>query len=295
MNPKLARFLAASVPCGMLSAAAPFAAEGYLIETGKEPQKIEMLAGNRDSCRYREPGVPNSARDLQTGGGTTVFTCEPADHAKAMELYQARKYKEARVVFAEVKERYRPLEGSDDNYAALAGYYEMECLRKSGDLEGLAAALPGLPKGTLTREFQQRQLELYVFWDAVRTKSWDRVCDLAKEHANVRLPGDQRAQVDYCQGLALEALNRADEALVAYNSALTADAGASEDISRQAGLRVLGIYKRDPEVQAALKRAGGGAKLNEAKAVATLYENSLGAGAPLPAEFKEFAAKQPSK
>jgi len=294
MNPKLAGFLAA-FPFGILQAVPPFAAEGYLMETGKEPLKIELLAASHDSCRYREPGAPNSAKDLQTGGGIAVFTCEPAEHAKAMELYQARKYKEARVLFAAVKERYRPLEGPDDNYATLAGYYEMECLRKSGDLEGLTTALPGLPKGILTREFQQRQLELYVFWEAVRTKSWDRVSDLAKEHANVRLPGDQRAQVDYCQGLALEALNQPGQAIVAYNSALTADAGASEDISRQASLRILGIYKKDPDVQAALKRPDGGAKLNEAKAVAALYENSLGAGAPLPPEFKEFSGKRSSK
>ena len=64
MNPKLVRFLTAAFPCGMLSAAPPFAADGYLMETGKEPLKIELLAADHDKVLYRQPGVPEGAKDL---------------------------------------------------------------------------------------------------------------------------------------------------------------------------------------------------------------------------------------
>ena len=113
----------------------------------------------------------------------------------------------------------------------------------------------------------------------------------------MRLPEDQRVQIAYCQGLALENLGRPDEALISYNIAMTADAGASEEITRQAALRVLGIYQRDPEVLSAIKsRKTGketippeaGAKLAAAEAMASLFQRSLGAGTPLPAGFRDF-------
>lgn len=272
------------------AAAPPFHPGAWLLEAGKDPVEIQVTGANQGVIQYRE-GVAGTdpAKELKSGPHGVIFFQEPVDYTRAMDLFLARKYQEARVLFAAVKERYRLLEGLDDNYSALAGYHELECLRKTGDLEGLAKALPGLPKGALSREYQQRQLELYVFWDAVRTKSWERVLDLAKEHSGVRLPGDQRAQVDYCQGVALEALGRADEAVVAYESALTADGGASEEIARQAILRILGIHRKDPEVRAALNSQGRNSpRLDEARALVRLYEGSFGGGSPLPPELKEF-------
>ncbi len=281
---------------GLLAAASDdFRTPGYLLEQDHAPRKVELIAVENQSLRYREAG---EIRALALNTGITVFECEPPGYSKAMELYQARGYREAMAKFAAVKKEFLPLESLDDSHASLAAFYELECLRKTGDLAGLAAALQKFPKGRLTRESQRRQLELYLFWDAVRTKNWARLDALARERANVRLPGGQRAQVAYCHGLALEGLGRPDDALMEYNIALTADSGASEDIARQAALRILGIYQRDPAVQSALKTPGSKdrAKLEEAMAVAALFEKSLGAGVALPKEFREFrrpASKPP--
>lgn len=274
--------------------AADFKTEALLIEKGGESRKIELVAATRTSIRYRMPGGSKDVLDFVLKDGASVLVSEPADFTAAVELYRARKYAEARRKLVAVKERYLPIEGLEDSISTLAAFYEMECLRKEGKLEGLATALQKFSKGPLSREYQTRQLELYVLWDAVRTKSWDRLEALAKERANTRLPGDQRAQVAWCQGLALEGLGRPGEALVFYQTAVTADAGASEEITRQAALRILAIYHQDPEVKAAMKDRGdpsmadGRMKLAQARAVASLFELSLGAGAPLPAEFKEF-------
>ncbi len=274
-----------------------FRTEAFLIDHEGRSTRIELVAATRTSVRYRIPGSSKDMLDFVLKDGATVFVSEPRDFTEAMDLYRTRKYPEARARFVAVKERYRPIEGLEDSVSTLGAFYEMECLRKEGDLEGLAAALQTFTKGPLSREYQARQLELYVFWDAVRTKSWERLEALAKERSNMRLPGDQRAQIAYCQGLALENLGRPDEALISYNIAVTADAGASEEITRQAALRILGIYQRDPEVRAAMKTRTGGkemtppsaaGKLAAAAAMANLFQLSLGAGMPLPPEFREF-------
>ena len=222
---------------------------------------------------------------------------EPPEYSAAMDLYQARKYREAKAGFIKVKEEFQQLPPVANSAAVLAAFYEMECMRKLGALEELAATYPGFPKQSLTRETQLRQIALYGLWDAVRTQNWVGVEAQAKEWANIRLPGDQRAQVAYCQGLALEGLRRPAEAVFAYQTAMTADSGASEEIARQAALRVLTIHAADPEVQAALRlgksrnaneNSKGSARLAEAAGVARLFEMSLGAGTPLPAGFRVF-------
>ena len=300
--PDQARWMSMMVSMVALCHAAPlekrdFRADAFLIDKEGRSTRIELVAATRTSVRYRIPGGSKDVLDFVLKDGAAVFVSEPRDFAEAMDFYQARKYAEARVRFVALKERYRPIEGLVDSVSTLAAFHEMECLRKEGDLDGLAAALQKFTKGPLSREYQARQLELYVFWDAVRTKSWERLEVLTNERANMRLPGDQRAQIAYCQGLALENLQRPDEALISYNIAITADAGASEEITRQAALRILAIYHNDPEVRAAIKQRDGdketvapraARKLAEAVAVAQLFQGSLGAGSPLPPELRVF-------
>lgn len=234
---------------------------------------------------------------------TPVAAVEPAPAAKplptgpmftaAIDFYQGRKYQEAKAGFAAITK----LPAADRETATLAAFYEMECQRKLGELDGLAKAIAPFVRDPSLGGDRLRQLEIDLLWDAVRTKSWDKLDTLANARLQQRLPGDQRAQVAFCQGLALENLGRPLEALSAYNTAMTADAGASEEIARQAALGVLRTHLADAEVQAALTRSDtpeanrespGFFRLKEAAAVAHLFELTLGAGTPLPAEFKDF-------
>jgi hypothetical protein len=295
------QFLTALVPLIALTAVvaqdAPFLAPALLVDKNGGFQQVWLMAATKNAIRYRETEVSVDTKDARLGEFGSIYVFEPREYVQAMDLYQGRKYEEAKAKFAEVKERYKPIRPLDDSPSALAGFYEMECLRKLEDLDGLAAALETFIKEPLTREIHRRQLELYVMWDAVRTKSWDRVDILAKERENTRLPGSQRAQVAYCHGLALEGLERPKDALFAYEIAMTADAGASEVITRNSALRVLAIHLADPAVQNAMKVWGtpdesknskGYSDLTEAAAVAALYQLSLGAGAPLPDEYEVF-------
>lgn len=276
---------------------ASFQAPALVIGKDGAYHRVWLVAATKTSIRYRETEVAADTKDAKISDFSSIYIYEPREYSVAVDLYQSRKYEEAKAKFIEVKERFKPIEPLENSPSALAAFQELECLRKLGDLEGLAAALQTFVKTPLTREIQLRQLELYVIWDAVRTQSWDRVEILAKERANTRLPGDQRAQVAYCHGLALEGKSLPNEALFAYEIAITADGGASEEIARQAALRVLAIHYADPAVQAAIKVWGtndenknnkGYADLTEAAGLAELFEMSLGAGTPLPPEYKEL-------
>lgn len=221
--------------------------------------------------------------------GTAAHVVEPPEFVEAAEFYQARRYEEARAIFAGVRERYRPVANVPDNPSTRAAFHEIECLRRLGDLDGLHAALARFDKTPLTRPVQIRQVGILALWEALRVKDWQEIDRLARAYQEIPLPGDQRAQVAYCHGLALEGLGRAEDALDAHQTAMTADAGASEEIVRQAALRVMAIHLADPEVKLALEnRSGprGKARLAEAAAVASLFVKSLGGGAPLPGEFQ---------
>jgi tetratricopeptide (TPR) repeat protein len=292
--------LAAIIVGGTTRAQEPparFQAPALLIEEGGIAQKAWLQAATKDSIRYYEREIAANTVDAKINEFQAIYLYDPREYSQAMDLYQGRKYKEALSAFREVKTLYKPLQALENNHSTLSGFYEMECLRRLGDLDGLAEALGKFVKTPLTRKTQLRQIELYVIWDAVRTKSWDRVDIIAREYAKTPLSGGHRAQVAYCHGLALEGLKRPGEALHAYQTAITADGGASEDITKMAALRVLGIFHADPDVQNAMKVWGtqdenkaskGYRDLLEAAAMARLYELSLGAATPLPANYKPF-------
>jgi hypothetical protein len=282
-----------------------FQTPAFLIsENGTTFQRVWIVSATKTNVRYRETEVSTKIEDSRINRFDTVFIQEPPDYAKALDLYQARKYAEAKEIFTKIKETYRPVATIENNPSTLAAFHEMECLRKLGDLEGLAAALREFDKSSLTREYQLRQIELYLMWEAVRGGNWEQVLKFVEERAKSRLPDDQRAQLAYCHALALEATDRQQEAVSTYHLAMVADAAASEEISRQSALKVLAILTAKPEVKRAIqiwgtpeenKASPGYNQLLEASALARLYLKSLGGGEPLPEPFKDLPNFRPAK
>ena len=256
-----------------------------------------ILAASKSQIRYKTTKVSTDFVEAKTSDFATIFLVEPPDYAAAIDLYEGRKYKEAQEAFASVKDRCKPIAAMPDNFHTLAAFHEMECCRHLGDYEGLAVVLKTFLKEPLTRENQLRQLDLYIMWDAVRALAWDRVLVIASERDEEALPGYQRAQVAYCKGLALDNLERGREAVIEYSVAMTADSGASEIITQQAGVKALGVYHKDPEVQVAIQNWGtedenknspGYTRLTEAAALAVFYEKFISLGKTLPADLKAF-------
>jgi hypothetical protein len=283
--------------------AIPAFSQGYQVEAIlSKPDdggtfRAYILATTKTQFRYKTTAVSTDFIDARLSDFTTIFLVEPPEYTEAIDLFESRKYQEAREKFAEVKAIHSPIASLPDNFHTLAAFHEMECLRHLGDYEGLADVLKNFIKNPLTRNNHLRQLDLYVMWDAVHAAAWDRVLLIASERDAEALPGYQRAQVAYCKGLALDNLDRGREAIVEYSVAMTADSGASEILAQQAAVKALGVYQRDPEVQIAIQNWGaedenknspGYTRLTEAAALAIFYGKYLSLGKALPAELKAF-------
>jgi len=247
--------------------------------------------------RYREQENAIDRKVKNLSEVVSLYFYEPQAYKAARDLYQARRYAEAGELFGRIAAALKEIREVPNNHATLSAFYQLECLRRTGDLEGLKTALEGFRTAGLTRQHQLTQIELYTLWEAVRTKGWSRLDAMCVERKKQSLPGYQRAQVAYCHGLALEGLERPVEALNAYASAIIADYGASHELVEKAAINSLRLYRKDSEVQLAIKLWGtededknssGRFRLEEAAALADTYESVLGGGKALPAEYKEL-------
>lgn len=280
------------------------AVRAYLILPSSEFQETWITGAHDRMIICRDSEMSGAEREVERSKIASIYFFQSPEFDQAMVLYRGRKYLEAKGRFAKIRADYHALQELPENPSTMAGFYELECLRHLDDLEGLSKALVGFHKEGLVQEHQLRQLEIDVFWDAVRTKSWERIDLLAQGRRDEKLPGYQRAQIAYCHALALENLNRPEEALDLYQVAITADAGASVSIATQSAINVLRIYKADPSVQVAIRHWGsadenvdaiGRRRLIEAASLAKMVEGALGSGVSLPGEFRDFLKYAPGK
>ncbi|MEP2776975.1 MAG: hypothetical protein ABJQ29_12335 [Luteolibacter sp.] len=282
--------------------AASVHAQGFQLETYfTEPDggkfRGYIIGATETEVRYKVTAVSTDFNDSKISEFATIFMLRPVEYSEAVDLYESGKYQEALEKFKAFTEMSKPIAALKGNYHTLSAYHELECMRKLGDLEGLAAALKNFSKKPLVNEYQLRQLDLYIMWDAVRTESWERVLTIAAERDAEALPGYQRAQIGYCKGLALQKLDRGLEALTPYAVAMTADAGASEILANKAAVNSLQIYLDNEEVKFAMgvwgtgdenKNSNGYSLLREANVLATEYESLFGLGKPLDGKYKPF-------
>lgn len=294
------------IPLAALVAAAPsalaqrFQQEAVLIFNERDFTRVWIADSTTTQIGYFETERGVDSRSMPISRPQAIWLMEPPEYTEAMELFQGRKYAEARPKFAAVRETFSRLQELPDNHSSLSAFFEMECLRKLGDLDGLKAAqekfLP-VDRESLTRKHHIDQMELYTLWEALRLKEWSRLELLAKDWLTKNIPGYQRAQVGYCLGLALEGLERPIEAINAYNIGMTADTGASEVIAAESARNAMRLYLADEAVQLAIRlhgtpdedpQAAGALRLVEGASLASLYELTLGGGQPLPEEGRKL-------
>jgi hypothetical protein len=263
------------------------------------PRKVDawVVASTKSAFAYYEQTPQAGAQPVRANMADlqTLFIFEPQDYLEAVDLYEGRKYEQAKAALEKVSKKYAAITGVPNSPGVMAAYYHMECLRKLSDLEGLRQALQTFKREDLTHKTHLQQLEIYLIWDAVRAKTWDKVAELAAARETEKLPADQRAQVAYCYGLALDAQGKTTESLLALQTAMTADAGDSEVVTRDAALKLMSVIVADAEVKEAIEafQASGGktltkgyTKLLQGAAVAAMFEKHLGSGMPLPSSYK---------
>ncbi|MGJ8655346.1 MAG: tetratricopeptide repeat protein [Akkermansiaceae bacterium] len=273
---------------------------GYLIKADASYERVLVIGSNSaGNVFYKENAnsVQTVKAPIDSFSGIWLF--EPADFTAAKDLYEERKYQEAKDAFIALQERYKNYKYLEDSYYELSQFYEMECYRKLKDYETLAKKLELYAPDRLTRPGQVQQTKLYRMYDAVHKKDWSRLDSLCQDYIqDPMLTLGQRAQVSFCQGLAYEGLEQDNDALNAYATAMTADFTRSESIVRESALNSLRIFDADEEIKIAIslwgkpeeeKSSAGYRKLAEANALARLYDKAgLGAGVELPAKYKKF-------
>jgi hypothetical protein len=277
--------------------AIPTQAKALLVFGENDFKDVWIELAEKGQFRYRDTETAIDRKIEKIAATEAIFFYEPAAYTAARDLYQGRRFEEAKELFGRIRESLKGLRDMPNNHSTLSGFYELECMRHLGDLAGLVAALDSFRPESLTRAHHRVQYDLYTLWSAVHTKSWDRLDKICVDRRKEAMPGYQRAQVAYCHGLALEGLKKPIQALNAYAGALVADYGDSESIVHQAALNSLRVYLADPEVQLAIKlwgtddedpNAAGRFRLLEAAALANTYQDLLAPGKPLPSEYKEL-------
>ena len=273
---------------------------GYLIKADGAYERVLVMGSNKQgNVFYKEN--PNSVKTLRAPitGFSGIWLFEPADYTAAKNLFESFKYQEAKDAFIALQSRYKGYKYLDDSYFELSAFYEMECYRNLEDYETLAKKLELYKPDKLTRPWQVQQTKLYRMYDALHKKDWARLDSLCKDYVQDKgITLSQRAQIAFCQGVAYEGLEKDNDALNAYATAMTADFTRSESIVRNAALNSLRIFDKDKGVKVAKrlwktddedKSSAGYRKLQEANALARLYDKAgLGGGVALPAKFKEF-------
>lgn len=280
--------------------------DAILVPNEGRPVRIWINSVANNAIRYFPNPQADAPQDYQLSNARSIFFEESKSFGAAMQQFRARDYKAAAESFGKVVEEFRPVQPLPNNPSSRAAFFEMESLRLIGDYKKMSEKLGKFPKSGISRENELRQLEINMMWDAIGREAWDQLGQLVERHAGLRLPGDQRAQVAYGLGLFHDKKGNSREAIDAYNEAMIADAAASEVVARMSALAILRIHDADPEVRAAKQIWGseqlkpsspGYSKLLEAGAVARMFEQFIGAGAPLPDEFKaylEFKAPDPT-
>ena len=238
---------------------------------------------------------------------STVYFFQPPELTEALELYKSRKYQEAAEKLSAVAASYKKIEGMKGNPSSLAYFYQMECYRKLENLEKLSELSGKFRPQFLLREDFKTQQEIYsVFWEAVRTKGWDRIVSIANDDKwrKRKLPGNLRAQIAYCEGLAHEGLKQPIKALNAYNNAFVADFAASEEITRKSATNCLRIIYDHPDVKTTIKlyptddysdNMNGALLIKEGIGLLKLWDQILGAGQPAPKKYQTLLKYPPKK
>ena len=288
------------LPLVFLGLAGPVSAANApaIIIKEDDAEKVLIEAASSTNIQYiTREGDLNHQR-VSRGSLVGIYFYEPDLYKEAIRLYKNRDYKAAQAKFAECREAFSKVDDLQGNYSTLAGFYEIECARKLGDLEGMTQLMDNFRPGALVREEHKNQMEIFTLWDAVRTKSWRRiVADTPDMLAQNKWTGTQLAQIYYCRGLAFEGTGEVTKALNAFNGTITADYTASEELTRKATANCLAILKGHEAVQLAMKLFGtededknstGYLLLQEAVAMCELWDKALGSGKPLPDEFKSF-------
>ena len=215
-----------------------------------------------------------------------VYFYVPSVYTEATYLYEERKFKEAKKMFAQCEADFKSVDTAKGNYATLAGFYKLECSRRMFDFKALSSEQEKFRNKALTRESHIVQLELNALWEAFGLQDWERLESLTQKWSEKNVTNSQLAQIAYCRAVALDEIaikdpTRMEEALDAYDKAIVLDQVGSLELVTAATEKILDIYVNDKAVKIAMKlwetkdeetNSDGYVKLVRANALVRTYQ-----------------------
>ncbi len=208
-------------------------------------------------------------------------------------------YEAAAKIFGKVATDYKGIAALKGNFASEARFFQMECLRRLGKYEELAALLETKSgktiKATQDKLFGE-QIQLMKMWAAYSAGKWDvvkaglRFYEVPQVGGATTLPAPvfkkmskaSMIQLAFIRGKMYEQEKKPRLALEDYYRAFTITYGNEPSLANQAMLAALAIEAADPKV----KEIKG--SLWQIQGLAYYYKNGVGGG-EIPAEYSEYA------
>ena len=266
----------------------------YIVKKNGKAKRAYLSKVSKKAITYIDNPKDTSGSEVLKEEVQTIFFYQPKSFAKALALFNNYRFQDAYDLFTDCKMKYKPYDALDGNYSTIAGFYELECVRRLGDLARLDQLLNDFRPAPLLDENHLTQLAIYPFWHAVHTASWERLLTLAPQWENKKLPGTQRAQIAFCHALALEALGEREGALLKFHEALAVSDLKEQNLISKACAKIIFLITEQKEVLEYLKlpldtRSQSSRLYHEvlaASSVAKLWSQLSHSGSSFPSEYQ---------
>jgi len=118
----------------LLSSAQEPLVSAYLMQAGKAPDRVLVIGSNSaGNVFYKETANAVNTLRAPIGKFTGIWMFEPKDVTAAKDLFEARKYEEAKEAFIALQTRYKNFKYLDDSYFEISSTVcMMLCIRRTG-------------------------------------------------------------------------------------------------------------------------------------------------------------------
>ncbi len=249
---------------------------------------VFLVKLDKVNLHYQKRLKSSVVKQLPRRAVKSIFFYEPQIFSDALALYKKGKFEKARQKFEKCKEEHAAYQEFTGNYSTLAGYYEIECMRRLGDLEGMDRLLNLFNPEALDNENYLTQIEIYSFWTALSRGSWKRVLRLADAWKRKLIPPSQRTQIRYCRALAIAELYPSQQALEALYIVIAGSVYTEPELIEKAFVMALEILLRNVRIPTSSQSQPYSEPLQEAIALAHVWNDSLGRSQDLPKRYQKL-------
>ncbi|MGI9242728.1 MAG: hypothetical protein ACR2RV_18165 [Verrucomicrobiales bacterium] len=174
MKTKFKRFLASSATVTALLAASAMAKSVKVTISKTDDTVITgfVVTGDASSLVISQvENAPSGAR-FPKSSIKSIYWDEPEDWEAAWKLWTRRDYAAASKAFEDLAKTYANLAQIEDSYGAKAKYYQLECLRRTGQYSKLMDVLDEIKTVSLSDGYA-KQIQLFNYWGHVGKKLWE--------------------------------------------------------------------------------------------------------------------------